>query len=499
MRMFKKNFAILTICCIVLEIFGFGFWGLKARALAFQTINEGVLTVGTEAGFPPFEYIDEDGNPTGFDIEFIKAIGEKMGLKVEIQNMDFNSLVASVGTKVDVAIAGMTVTEERKLAVDFSEKYYDAEQYVITRKDSKIRGSSDLSGVTIAAQLGTTGNILADEIVEKYPETILKTYDKFNNAVNDLRAKRIDAIILDKVPARTFEKIYKDELKTIPGDQFDFEIEKYAIAMPKNNPDLQNAINEAIAEVKNDGTYDKILDKYINADISSDSKGLWEQFVSSFVESNRFVLYLNGLLVSIEISVFAAVIGLILGMILALMKIAKNRKGKRPIFSYIADFYIDVIRGTPLVLQLLIMWFIVMQSSKNGILVAALTFGLNSAAYVAEIIRSGILAINKGQMEAGISMGFSKIQTMRYVVLPQALKNSLPSLCNEFISLLKETAIVGYVALSDLTRVANQISSATYQPFMPLIGAALIYFVLIKILSSLVKMLEKRLNKYDIC
>ena len=499
MKIFKKFFAICLIFSTTLGILGFSFYGLRARAYDFKTINEGVLTVGTEASFPPFEYVGDDGKPTGFDIEFIKAIGEKMGLKVEIQDMDFNALVASVGNKVDVAIAGMTVTDERKMAVDFSDQYYDAEQCVLVRQSSEIKGEQDLSGVTIAAQLGTTGNILADEIVEKYPETILKTYDKFNNAVNDLRAERVDAIILDKVPAKTFEKIYKNELKTIPGDEFNFEIEKYAIAIPKGNSALKNAINDAISKVRSDGIYDKILDKYINAEISSDSKGLWEQFVTSFIESDRFTLYFNGLLVSLQIAVFSALIGLALGMLLAMLKIAKNRKGKKPFFSYIADFYIDLIRGTPLVLQLLIMWFVVMQSSKNGILVAVITFGLNSSAYVAEIIRSGILAINKGQMEAGISMGFTKIQTMQYIILPQALKNALPPLCNEFISLLKETAIVGYVALSDLTRVANQISSATYQPFMPLIGAALIYFVLIKILSSLVKLLEKRLNKYDIC
>ncbi len=148
-------------------------------------------------------------------------------------------------------------------------------------------------------------------------------------------------------------------------------------------------------------------------------------------------------------------------------------------------------------LQLLIMWFIIMKSCKNGVLVAVLSFGINSGAYVAEIVRAGILAVDKGQNEAGRSLGLSKTQTMIYIILPQAIKNVLPPIGNEFIVLLKETAIVGYVSLTDLTRTASQISSRTYEAFMPLIGAAVIYFVIIKILTVLLDKLERRLRKGD--
>jgi polar amino acid transport system permease protein/polar amino acid transport system substrate-binding protein len=163
----------------------------------------------------------------------------------------------------------------------------------------------------------------------------------------------------------------------------------------------------------------------------------------------------------------------------------------------IANVYIDVIRGTPVVLQLLIMYFVILSSSRNGVLVAILTFGINSGAYVAEIVRAGILAVDKGQTEAGRSLGLSQVQTMIYIVIPQAIKNVLPPMGNEFVVLLKETAIVGYVALSDLTRVANQIASRTYEAFMPLIGAAVIYFIMIKILTILLGKLERRLRVSD--
>ena len=220
-------------------------------------------------------------------------------------------------------------------------------------------------------------------------------------------------------------------------------------------------------------------------------------FETAFITGDRWKLHITGLGVTLEIAFFAAILGLLIGTVLALMKLSTTRKGKKTIWARIANAYIDVIRGTPSVLQLLIMWFIIMANCKNGMLVAILSFGINSGAYVAEIVRAGILAVDKGQTEAGRSLGLSKAQTMIYIVIPQAVKNVLPPIGNEFIVLLKETAIVGYVSLTDLTRAANQISSRTYEAFMPLIGAAVIYFIIIKILTILLDRLERRLRKSD--
>ena len=221
------------------------------------------------------------------------------------------------------------------------------------------------------------------------------------------------------------------------------------------------------------------------------------KFQIAFIDGDRWKLYVSGLGVTLQISLFAAILGVAIGIIVALMKLSTKKDGSRSPLSVIAQIYIDVIRGTPSVLQLLIMWFIVMKGSKNGVLVAVLTFGINSGAYVSEIMRAGIQAVDHGQMEAGRSLGLSKGQTMRYIILPQAIKNVLPPIGNEFIVLLKETAIVGYVSLSDLTRTASQVSSRTFEAFMPLIGAAVVYFIIIKILSKLIELLERRLRKGD--
>lgn len=221
------------------------------------------------------------------------------------------------------------------------------------------------------------------------------------------------------------------------------------------------------------------------------------KFVQAFIEADRWKLYLKGLGVTLEIAFFAAILGLIIGTVVALMRLSAKRDGRKTIWARIAGAYIDIIRGTPSVLQLLIMWFVIMKDCNNGVLVATLSFGINSGAYVSEIVRAGILAVDKGQTEAGRSLGLSKAQTMIYIVIPQAIKNVLPPIGNEFIVLLKETAIVGYVSLTDLTRAANQITSRTYEAFPPLIGAAVIYFTIIKILTVLLEKLERRMRKSD--
>ena len=221
------------------------------------------------------------------------------------------------------------------------------------------------------------------------------------------------------------------------------------------------------------------------------------KFVMAFVEGDRWKLYLKGLGVTIEIAFFAAVLGLLIGTLVALMRLSVKRNGKKTLWSRLAGAYIDVIRGTPSVLQLLIMWFIVMKSCKNGTLVAVLSFGINSGAYVAEIVRAGILAVDKGQTEAGRSLGLTKAQTMIYIVMPQAFKNVLPALGNEFIVLLKETSVAGYIAVQDLTKGADIIRSRTFSAFMPLMAAAMIYLSLVTIFSYFVQRLERRLRNSD--
>ena len=234
-------------------------------ALSSSALSDGTLTVGTNAAVPPFEYIGDDGNPDGFDIALINAIGEKLGVKVEVQDMEFDSLVTSIGNKIDVAIAGMTVTDERKQQVSFSDPYYEAVQYVIVPADSTIATADDLKGLKLGCQLGTTGNFIIDEI----DGATEQTYDKAIDAVNDLINGKLDAVIIDKNPAEVFVSKYSDKLKAIDGKDFDFDTEDYAIAMPKDDTVLQLGVNAALELLKTDGTYDKLVEQYI-ANYSAD-------------------------------------------------------------------------------------------------------------------------------------------------------------------------------------------------------------------------------------
>lgn len=221
------------------------------------------------------------------------------------------------------------------------------------------------------------------------------------------------------------------------------------------------------------------------------------QFVKTFITADRYKLFLDGLGTTLKITFFAAIIGFVIGTILAFMKLSCRRNGKKTIWARIAGAYIDVIRGTPSVVQLLIMYNIILVSVNNKVIIAIAAFAINSGAYVAEIVRAGILAVDKGQSEAGRSLGLSNRTTMLSIVIPQAIKNVLPPLGNEFIVLLKETAIVGYVALMDLTKASDFIISRTFKPYMPLLATALIYFVIIKILTILLDKFERRLRKGD--
>lgn len=225
---------------------------------------------------------------------------------------------------------------------------------------------------------------------------------------------------------------------------------------------------------------------------------LYNRFVSNFIEDNRYMYLVRGLITTLVVTFFAVIIGALLGFIIAIIRSTYSKTGKLRILNFLCNVYITVIRGTPVVVQLLIIYFVIFGSVNiNKIFVAVLAFGLNSGAYVAEIVRSGIMAVDEGQFEAGRSLGFNYAQTMRIIILPQAIKNILPALGNEFIVLLKETSVCGFIALEDLTKAGDIIRGRTYDAFMPLIAVALIYLVLVIIFTKLVNHLERRLRNSD--
>ena len=223
---------------------------------------------------------------------------------------------------------------------------------------------------------------------------------------------------------------------------------------------------------------------------------LKSQFILNFITDNRWLLLINGLVVTLKITFFAVILGFILGFGVAVVRNIYDNTKKLKFLNFLCNIYITVIRGTPVVVQLLIIYFVIFSSVRiDKSFAAILAFGINSGAYQAEIFRSGINSVPKGQMEAGRSLGFSYPQTMITIIMPQVIKNILPTLANEFIVLMKETSVAGYIALDDLTKAGDVIRSKTYSAMMPFLAVALLYLIMVMLFSYLVKLLERRLAR----
>lgn len=475
-------------------------------------------------------------------------------------------------------------------------------------KDANIvKSVDDLEGKKIGVQLGTTGDIYCSDYEGDEAGTVIERYNKGNDAVLALKQGKIDAVVIDSMPAEAFVEVNSD-LKILDEE---FANEDYAICISKKNQELKLKINDALQELSKNGELDKIKANYVgeenergqykyeakdidrpngklvvatnaafkpyeyyengnitgldidmmqavcdilgmelkiedmefdsiisavssgkadcgasgmtvtedrlknidfsdsytnakqviivkNSDASENNASFIDKLKQNFIEENRYEYILTGLKNTIIIAISAIIIGIIFGFIIAIICASHTMTGKLKIVNAFCKIYLTVVRGTPSVVQLLIIYFVVFASvDVSKILVAIIAFGLNSAAYVAEIVRSGIMSVDRGQFEAGRSLGMPYTKVMRKIILPQAIKNVLPALGNEFIVILKETSICGYVGFQDLTKSGDIIRSITYEPFIPLIAVALIYLILVMILQSGVNYLERRLRKNE--
>ncbi len=524
MKPYKRLPALLLALCLLFTTLVTT--ALPALAADGEQKKE-TLIMATCADFPPYEYKSGD-EIVGIDPAIAKAIADKLGMELKIVDVSFDSVLAGVQTgKYDIGMSGITVNAERKESVAFTSPYTTATQSVIIREGSPYHSIADFytedsmgkritkDGVKIGVQTGTTGQLYADETPANDgfgKENVIK-YKTGADAVQALKTKKVEAVILDELPAKSF--IAANTGLTLM--ETSYLTEQYSIAVNKNDTELLGKVNTALEQLIADGTVDQIKTKYISATTTSSndtaSNSWWgnlkKQFNLNFVQGQKYKWLLQGLGRTLLITLFAAILGVIIGVLLAGIRTTwdKNRESltKQGGFKYgllkvldaLARLYLTVIRGTPVVVQLLIGYFIIFAASNSDMLIAILVFGMNSGAYVAEIFRSGIMAIDQGQFEAGRSLGFNYFQTMRYVITPQMFKVVLPTLLNEMISLLKETSVAGYVGIMDLTKAGDLIRGQTFSAFLPLIAVALIYLVIVLLFSSLVKRIERRMRSND--
>lgn len=474
-------------------------------------------------------------------------------------------------------------------------------------ESASISSVDDLSGKRIGVQLGTTGDLYCTDYEKDGSGTVVERYNKGADAIQALRQGKIDCVVIDEQPAIKFVE-QNDGIRILDEE---FTNEDYAFVLSKDNTALLDQINQALNELKADGTIENIEKNWVGAeselgkypyekkdidqsngtitigtnaefppyesysdgqivgididimqavcdklgmdlqieDMAFDSiitavtsgkvdvgasgftiteerkknvnftesyttskqviivkdtsaqnsrLSFADKLKQSFIDNDNYQYLLKGLGNTLLITLFAVIIGILFGFLIAIVRTSHDRNGSLPLLNGICRLYLTIIRGTPVMVQLLIIYYVILANiNTSKILVAVVAFGLNSAAYVAEIVRSGIMAVDIGQFEAGRSLGLNYSQTMRSIILPQAIKNILPALCNEFISLLKETSISGYIGLMDLTKGGDIIRSTTFQAMIPLISVAIIYLVMVVGLSKIVGILERKLRNNE--
>ncbi|HHC7971482.1 ABC transporter permease subunit [Staphylococcus aureus] len=452
----------------------------------WEKIKErGELRVGLSADYAPMEFEHTVNGKTeyaGVDIDLAKKIAKDNNLKLKIVNMSFDSLLGALKTgKIDIIISGMTSTPERKKQVDFSDSYMMTKNIMLVKKDkvNEYKDIKDFNNKKVGAQKGTEQEKIAQTEIENASITSLS---RLPDVILALKSGKVEGAVVEKPVAEAYLK--QNPKLGISNVKFNEEEKDTVIAVPKYSPKLLSQINKTIKEVKDKGLIDKYMTNAANA--MNDDSGFISKYGSFF---------LKGIKITILISLIGVALGSILGAFVALMKLSKIK-----IISWIASIYIEILRGTPMLVQVFIVFFGI--TAALGLDISALVCGtialvINSSAYIAEIIRAGINAVDKGQMEAARSLGLNYRQTMKSVIMPQAIKNILPALGNEFVTLIKESSIVSTIGVGEIMFNAQVVQGISFDPFTPLIVAAALYFVLTFVLTRIMNMIEGRLNASD--
>ena len=457
---------------------------------------QSVLKVGTEPAFPPFEMQAPNGKGfTGFDIDLFNAIGEEAGLKIQFQSMPFDGLIPALQSQtIDAAISGMTITPERAQTVDFARPYFQSGLAIAVRKDNEeaIESLDDLENKKVAVAIGTTGA----QSAAKISGVELFTFDNSALALQELSNGKVDAVVNDAPVTLYAIKIGNLNNLEVVGELLTEEY--YGIALPKGSPNVEK-INNALEELLESGRYDDIYQKWFASEppelplVAPALEG--EAIAFSIVAMLPTLLY--GAAVTVLLTAFSVFFGTIGGTLLATASISDIKP-----LGWLTRIYVDFFRGTPLLVQIFMIYFglpsllqgIGLDFSFNRFAAAVTALSLNSAAYLAEIIRGGIQSIDSGQWEAAQSMGMGWMQTMRYVIFPQAFRRMLPPLGNEFITMIKDTSLVAIIGFEELFRQGQLMVATTYRAFEIYAAVALIYLLLTFVASRVFSWLEKRLN-----
>lgn len=492
----KKNKVILAIASLIV-VLSISFIQKTSDLVVAQSTAEipNQLEMVTSADYPPYEFRDTAvGNEIiGFDIDIANYIADELGFELKITDTDFNGIIPALQSgRADFAMAGMTPTQERKQNVDFTRIYYEAKNTIVARQGSNLTTPEDLAGTTVGVQLGSTQEESAQTMAEEINGIKIKPLNKTSEIVQEVKAGRVDAAIIEDTIAKGFVAANPDlELHTIPNEGEAGS----AIAFPKGSPFVDD-FDRVLEEMKENGELERLVNKWFGdgEETTTQSEGETSSSALSFariVPSIPFIV--RGVGITLLFTALSAIFGFIWGTILSLLKISNIKP-----LVWLANAYTSVFRGTPLLLQIAIVYYATPQLTGYDIpalLAGVITFTLNSGAYISETIRGGILAVDKGQTEAALSLGVPYKPMMLDIILPQAIKNILPALVNESIALLKDSALVSTIGVADLLRRAQIVGAEQYIYFEPLLFAGAVYYVMVMSLTWGGYALEQRLQR----
>jgi len=455
---------------------------------------EEYIILGTSADYPPYESlktVDDKLTVVGIDIELAKEIANKLGKNLKVVNRDFDFLLEDLKDgKVDFVISGMNPTPERSEIVDFSKIYYEATHSVLINKNNvdKYNNKETLNqnNIKVGAQLGS---VQQEIVLDEFSNSQSVFLNNVNDLIMQLNDNKLEAVVLETPVATSFITRYPN--LTLTNYNVGNPEDGSAVAVTKGNAELLTVINDVIVELVSSGKMSAIINDAILDDSVVEPEKLFSK--------GNIILLLQGVLMTIILALLSVFFGSILGLFITILRMSNNK-----IFKTIAKWYVEIVRGTPLLVQVLLIYsffnipvILFLGIDLSSFIPGILALLINSSAYVSEIFRGGIESVDNGQTEAGLALGMTKGSIMKKIVLPQAIKNIIPSLGNEFITMIKETSIFMYLGVAELMYNASIVKAQSFQIKEVYIITALTYLVLTLSTSKLLSMYQKKLGEKD--
>lgn len=444
--------------------------------------------IGTDTTFAPFEFEDANGKYIGIDMDLLKAIAKDQNFKYKIKPLGFNAAVQALeANQVDAVIAGMSITDERKAKFNFSNPYFESGVVMAVSKNEKnVKSYKDLKGKKVAVKTGTEGYTFANKIKDKYGFKLV-TFDESSQMYDDVKTGN-SAATFDDYPVLAYGVQKGNGLKIVTekekGGEYGFAVNK------GKNKELLEKFNAGLANLKANGEYNKITEKYLGKNGSESASKNQSGFLSALTSSLPALL--AGLWYTIRLTLFSLLIAFFIGIVFGFMKVSHNK-----LLRGIATIYVDIFRGTPLLIQAFFIYFGIPQAldfRMPAFLAALIALSLNAGAYMVEIVRGGIQSVDSGQMEAARSLGLPYRKSMIKIVLPQAIRTMIPSFINQFVITLKDTSIMSVIGLVELTQSGKIIIARTFQSFDIWLIVAIMYLIVITILTKVSDQIERRVR-----